>query len=264
MNKIYKLIFLSTLTFAIPIYSSYSQVSGKVVYKSILESEDFIDLESVLLFDELESYFFVQIELENSDKNFEEPIFLDDKNVQFEFDFTPKRNTRYEVYINRGTQTISSQSSYFKNGEVIPCVVIEESGSIDWVIDNQFKKIGSFNTQRASAKFRGRNYIAWFAPEIPIPIGPWKFNGLPGLILEVQDEELGVQFLFSSIELPFDTNNGIKKPSDGNKISAEEYFKHNQSFAEEFIKLIKAKLPRDVTISDISVNRVVKSIEREY
>lgn len=264
MNKIYQLIFLFSIIFTIPIYPSYSQVSGKVVYKSILESENFIELESVLLFQELESYFFTNIDLKNSDKKFEEPRFLDDKNVQFEFDFTPKRNTRYEVYLDRETKTIFSQSSFFKNGEVIPCVVTEEVGNIDWIIDDQFKKIGSFKAQRASAKFRGRNYIAWFAPEIPIPIGPWKFNGLPGLILEVQDEELGVQFLFSSIEIPFNTRNEIKKPSEGNQISAEEYFKYNQLFVEEFIKLIKAKLPRDVTISDISVNRVVKSIEREY
>ena len=37
----------------------------------------------------------------------------------------------------------------------------------------------------ATTTFKGRNYIAWFAPSIPFHYGPWLFNGLPGLILKV-------------------------------------------------------------------------------
>ena len=41
--------------------------------------------------------------------------------------------------------------------------------------------------QRATCHWRGRNYIAWFAPDIPIRRGPWKFGGLPGLIMKIHD-----------------------------------------------------------------------------
>jgi GLPGLI family protein len=41
--------------------------------------------------------------------------------------------------------------------------------------------------QRATCHWRGRNYIAWFAPDIPIRRGPWKFGGLPGLIMKIYD-----------------------------------------------------------------------------
>ena len=53
--------------------------------------------------------------------------------------------------------------------------------------------------QKATCSFKGRNYIAWFAPSIPIQLGPWQFNGLPGLILKISDEKS--QFIWECFEL---------------------------------------------------------------
>lgn len=53
--------------------------------------------------------------------------------------------------------------------------------------------------QKAFCSFKGRNYIAWFASSIPIPLGPWQFNGLPGLILKIHDDKN--QFLWEAVEL---------------------------------------------------------------
>lgn len=39
----------------------------------------------------------------------------------------------------------------------------------------------------AETIFRGRKYRVYFSPEIPLPYGPWKFSGLPGLILKVEE-----------------------------------------------------------------------------
>ena len=46
-----------------------------------------------------------------------------------------------------------------------------------------------YNCIKATTVFRGRTYIAWFTPDIPVHIGPWKFVGLPGLILRVETED---------------------------------------------------------------------------
>lgn len=59
----------------------------------------------------------------------------------------------------------------------------------DWEIEEGIKKIYGYQVQKATTKFAGRDYIAWFTPEIPISDGPYKFNGLPGLILKVRDTE---------------------------------------------------------------------------
>lgn len=52
--------------------------------------------------------------------------------------------------------------------------------------DNTMEIIG-YQCRKATCWFRGRNYIAWFASDIPISNGPWKFSGLPGLIMKIYD-----------------------------------------------------------------------------
>lgn len=56
-----------------------------------------------------------------------------------------------------------------------------------WDITEETKEIIGYQCIKAIADYRGRRWIAWFAPEIPIPEGPWKLGGLPGLILEAYD-----------------------------------------------------------------------------
>lgn len=58
---------------------------------------------------------------------------------------------------------------------------------IDWEIQPENKEILGFSVQKAKGSFAGRNYVAWFAPQLPFLDGPYKFNGLPGLILEISD-----------------------------------------------------------------------------
>jgi hypothetical protein len=47
----------------------------------------------------------------------------------------------------------------------------------------------NYPCQKATATFKGRNYEAWFTQSIPFSDGPYKFSGLPGLILEIRDTQ---------------------------------------------------------------------------
>ena len=58
----------------------------------------------------------------------------------------------------------------------------------NWQISNETQTIVGYQCQKATCSFRGRNYTAWFAVDIPLSYGPWKFCGLPGLILKVHDD----------------------------------------------------------------------------
>jgi GLPGLI family protein len=58
-----------------------------------------------------------------------------------------------------------------------------------WEISDDTLTVIGYLCQKAECRFRGRNYTAWFAVDIPINNGPWKFGGLPGLILKLYDND---------------------------------------------------------------------------
>lgn len=65
----------------------------------------------------------------------------------------------------------------------------EEENDIKWEVKNEFKKIGTMNCQKAETYRYGRKWIAYFNENIPFQFGPYKFGNLPGLIVELFDED---------------------------------------------------------------------------
>ena len=56
-----------------------------------------------------------------------------------------------------------------------------------WTLADEQQTILGHRCQKATCRFRGRDFVAWFAADVPIKCGPWKFSGLPGCILKVYD-----------------------------------------------------------------------------
>ncbi|MDR1716602.1 MAG: GLPGLI family protein [Prevotella sp.] len=79
--------------------------------------------------------------------------------------------------------------------------------SADWQLTAGNKTICGYSCKKATAIFFGRKYIAWYTTQIPTNNGPWKFSGLPGLILQVEDEKKQVAFECITIEKPRWTDN---------------------------------------------------------
>lgn len=63
-----------------------------------------------------------------------------------------------------------------------------ETVKFDWKISNEKAKIGAYNAQKATTEFGGKKWTAWFSPDLPFQDGPYKFSGLPGLIVKIEDE----------------------------------------------------------------------------
>ena len=58
---------------------------------------------------------------------------------------------------------------------------------MQWTLADEQQTILGHRCQKATCQFRGRDFVAWFAADVPIKGGPWKFGGLPGCILKVYD-----------------------------------------------------------------------------
>ena len=63
-----------------------------------------------------------------------------------------------------------------------------DNTKFNWNITSEKVKIGTYNTQKATTEFGGRKWNAWFTTDLPFQDGPYKFYGLPGLIVKIEDD----------------------------------------------------------------------------
>ena len=242
---------------------AHSQMSGKILYQAILETDNFKESESVLIFNNEDSYFYIVNE-EGPKKESKSASYDQEENVVEINIESAATDKSLELYINREKEKIIRKDNYFKNGSFHKCRVYEPTGSIKWIITDETKTVGIFEAVKATTDFRGRNYTAWFAPDLPVGIGPWIFHGLPGLILELYDDDMHVQFYMSSIKIPYELEEPIIPPREGKLLSLEEYVAYEENFGNEFLEMIKSKLPRGAVIGDVSYKETRRGIELEY
>lgn len=96
-----------------------------------------------------------------------------------------------------------------------------ETGKINWKISDE-KGVSTFEKykiQKATATAWGRNWTAWFTPDIPIQDGPYKFYGLPGLIVKIEDQDKNFSWQLA----------GIKNLEKYNELSLNERLKNKQA-----------------------------------
>lgn len=82
-----------------------------------------------------------------------------------------------------------SQKTIFKDRIGRDVYTYEEDRPISWKIFPETTKIGEYKVQKAETDFGGRKWTAWFTTDLPYQDGPYKFGGLPGLIVKVEDDK---------------------------------------------------------------------------
>lgn len=107
-----------------------------------------------------------------------------DKNsstINLDFRNLPKSQSNYLI-----VQTADVSKFY----EAIGMTLLTYASPIikDWKILNETKIINSIYCKKAEVHYKGRDWTAWYASEIPFPYGPFKFSGLPGLIVKITDK----------------------------------------------------------------------------
>lgn len=126
--------------------------------------------------------------------------------------------------------------------------------SMQWKLGSQSDSINGYLCKNAYLTFKGRKYIAWYSPNIPLPYGPYKFSGLPGLIVKISDLQNTHSFELKSIQKhQFDivrkndktikmTQEQLKKAIRNYKLGmiekAKTWFAHDPNKVERYTKKI--------------------------
>jgi GLPGLI family protein len=181
------------------------------------------------------------------------------------------KNKKVKEYIYNEIEKISptSSSSLLKkyNSQILLRQQISEASKkylildtlpkIDWRIFEDKKTILSYVCQKAIGIFRGRTYIVWFTAELPMPAGPWKLNGLPGIILAANDDKNEV--FFKAIKIVTDLNCLIPYKLDGEIITSNQYYVIMLKELEKYGNMLKASGNGEMRIGKVAEKELTKN-----
>ena len=126
-----------------------------------------------------------------------------------------------------------------------------------WDIGTETATVCGYECIKATCHWRGRDFTAWFTPDIPVQYGPWKFGGLPGLIMKVSDNESIYSFEAVAVEngsFPIFAPRGSKyKLSTRDKV-----WKLQRALNENYLKAT------DSSVMQFRTGRVISSREHPY
>jgi len=212
-----------------------------------------LDFNAYLVFDKAASYYVTAKDsLENQ--------------AELERQQTKEVNGSSQMYVGKHTLPQGKQVYYNRHKDSLwwnkkykePVYGREKRDKINWKLEPETKTFGGLICHKATGVFRGKTYTAWYTKKIPLPYGPWKLQGLPGIILEAYDEKKEMCLYFKSIEYPTPQNLTIgpivkpKEDSNYNWISLNEY----KDLLEKLVErnktkaiLIAKQMGGDVTVN---------------
>ena len=153
------------------------------------------------------------------------PDFLematDDDNL-----FIPQKvGDTYELYKERDKNLITvmdfDDSSFMDN---LYFFYEEHMRPIGWEIHEDTTSVLGYVCTKATCYFGGRSYTAWFTRDIPINDGPYKFYGLPGMIMKLEDSEGIFKFTAIGLEKTENTEIIIQDKSKYEEMTKNQYF----------------------------------------
>lgn len=166
-------------------------------------------------------------------------------------------NTSYYVYNN--SEFYSVRQSLYK----MTVVVNDTLPKIQWKLEPEEKMISGFKVDKAVGQFRGRNYTAWYAKDIPVPAGPWKLSGLPGLILEASDDTKEIVIQLTALKIPPSEEVAVRKPQpEGKIVTQKEFITAQQKRNDETAKMLRASSSQ--TQNTKQFIQVIKLVNMEF
>jgi GLPGLI family protein len=176
-----------------------------------------------------------------------------DRNALFrEVQSVPRSHFKYRILKDSKQNKVKTIDNLYFSRENF--LYEEVMPLMKWEIKNEKKTLLGLPCQLATTSFSGRNYNAWFTTEIPISDGPYKFHGLPGMILEISDTDK--HYVFSCIS--------IKKAKPGETIRFDEsntYKTTKKQYFKIFNDFVKNPNPENTGVASLFNNNTEMVVE---
>lgn len=145
----------------------------------------------------------------------------------------------------------------------------DSTGLFRWSLVDSTRTIIGYNCLMAKTTFRGRNFTVFYTRDIPVADGPWKFNGLPGLILYAFANDGREKYIFECLNVEKRTedlsvrfNSYLKAKPKGKEFETWDRFKVSvDEYVRRYVKRIKSSHEADGDTGYTATIRVANFIE---
>ncbi|CAM1351079.1 GLPGLI family protein [Tenacibaculum insulae] len=149
----------------------------------------------------------------------------------------PKPSSNKRIFKNTSSKKIIIYNEFYDK-----IYKYNDSVNMQWKITNIYDSLNNMKIRKAETKFRGRNYIAWYTSEIPISDGPYKFKGLPGLIIKLYDHKKEINYTLIGLEI-FKKNKvlNINYENEALSLTKGKYIEIRKSFKQNPIPYMESQ-----------------------
>ncbi|MDD1548425.1 GLPGLI family protein [Riemerella anatipestifer] len=146
---------------------------------------------------------------------------------------------------------------------------VRDERKMQWKIAPEHETFKNWKVQKATTEFAGRKWTAWFTTDIPIPDGPYKFHGLPGLIVKMEDHQKMFLFELIGSQKINDTQKAIftDKLINLAKIDRKQFkkaFQENRSDPAKSLRMMGGNVILKASINgkEVSQSELIKTMEK--
>ncbi|MGB3196668.1 MAG: GLPGLI family protein [Saprospiraceae bacterium] len=109
-----------------------------------------------------------------------------------------------------------------------------------WKILNEIKEVSGYICMKAETidTVKDQKIIAWFTDQIPLSYGPAEYNGLPGVILEINKNDGNLVIVADEIHLGKKTTTLKQVKMKGKKIKQAQF---NELISKHIVESIKSQ-----------------------
>ena len=147
---------------------------------------------------------------------------------------------KYSIYKLKNNSLLFKENLTYSPDSEENTVYYEETPELDWELSEDTLTLSGFSCQKALLRYQNRTWTAWFTQEIPIEEGPYKFRGLPGLIIKMNDssetwvfELLGINSISRLVSIPDETILKKKMLTKAEFYKQKRYQMENETIIKE-------------------------------